>query len=154
MPREEHSSKGVRVSTGGVKEFVYSKEDMDRIRSTDTKATKDFKKAYYKHKFFIKDYDHEELESIKKYVPFHELEIEVFNKKQERIRKYLLRLEFYDLKGNYSPLISEKCRNTFITELPENKYRIIISKKRFIFFKKATFLEITLGKSVKKEIIL
>lgn len=35
-----------RVPTGGEKEFIYSKEDMKRIRSEDTESTAKFKKAY------------------------------------------------------------------------------------------------------------
>lgn len=34
-----------RVPTGGVKEFIYSKEDMKRIRSEDTESTVKFKQA-------------------------------------------------------------------------------------------------------------
>lgn len=37
-----------RKSTGGTREFSYSKEDLERIRKTDTHATKDFKEAYHK----------------------------------------------------------------------------------------------------------
>ena len=35
-----------RKTTGGTKEFAYTKEDMERIRSTDTPSTKAFKDAY------------------------------------------------------------------------------------------------------------
>jgi ribosomal protein L7Ae-like RNA K-turn-binding protein len=35
-----------RKLTGGSKEFSYSKEDAERIRSTDTESTKAFKAAY------------------------------------------------------------------------------------------------------------
>jgi hypothetical protein len=37
-----------RRSTGGAKEFSYSKEDLARIRATDTKSTKQFKESYQK----------------------------------------------------------------------------------------------------------
>ncbi len=33
-------------NTGGLKEFHYSKEDMERIESTDTRSTREFKQAY------------------------------------------------------------------------------------------------------------
>lgn len=36
------------VKTGGTKEFVYTKEDMKRIRSSDTDFTREFKEAYHK----------------------------------------------------------------------------------------------------------
>ena len=35
-----------RRITGGSKEFSYSKEDLHRIRTTDTASTKAFKQAY------------------------------------------------------------------------------------------------------------
>jgi hypothetical protein len=35
-----------RKSTGGMKEFSYSKEELSRIRSTDTASTRAFKEAY------------------------------------------------------------------------------------------------------------
>lgn len=35
-----------KVNTGGTKEFIYTKEDMKRIRSEDTPSTKDFKEGY------------------------------------------------------------------------------------------------------------
>jgi hypothetical protein len=34
--------------TGGAKTFSYTNEDLERIRSTDTSSTKDFKDAYAK----------------------------------------------------------------------------------------------------------
>lgn len=34
-----------RHNTGGAKSFHYSKEDLERIRTTDTSSTKEFKKA-------------------------------------------------------------------------------------------------------------
>ena len=37
-----------RRSTGGSKEFHYSKEELDRIRKTDTASTKKFKESYRK----------------------------------------------------------------------------------------------------------
>lgn len=37
-----------RKSTGGSKEFSYTKEDLERIRKTDTGSTKEFKDAYRK----------------------------------------------------------------------------------------------------------
>lgn len=36
----------MRRATGGTKEFHYTKEDLDRIRKTDTESTKKFKEAY------------------------------------------------------------------------------------------------------------
>jgi hypothetical protein len=41
-----HRHMSERKITGGTKEFAYSKEDMQRIRSTDTDSTKAFKAAY------------------------------------------------------------------------------------------------------------
>ncbi len=38
-----------RVNTGGTVDFEYSKEDMDRIRNTDTDSTRDFKEGLKKH---------------------------------------------------------------------------------------------------------
>ena len=35
-----------RHNTGGAKEFQYKKEDLERIRKTDTESTKELKKAY------------------------------------------------------------------------------------------------------------
>jgi hypothetical protein len=35
-----------RHNTGGNQEFHYEKEDLERIRKTDTGSTKEFKKAY------------------------------------------------------------------------------------------------------------
>jgi hypothetical protein len=37
-----------RKATGGAKEFSYTNEDMQRIRSTDTSSTKAFKEGYKK----------------------------------------------------------------------------------------------------------
>jgi hypothetical protein len=37
-----------RKVTGGSREFRYRKEDLERIRSTDTGSTKEFKDAYRK----------------------------------------------------------------------------------------------------------
>jgi uncharacterized protein YkwD len=46
--RELYNRKGLRVDTGGVKEFNYSKEDLKRIESEDTESTKEFKESYRK----------------------------------------------------------------------------------------------------------
>jgi hypothetical protein len=37
-----------RKSTGGAKEFSYSREELARIRATDTNSTKEFKESYRK----------------------------------------------------------------------------------------------------------
>ena len=48
MVREKHTKKGLTVHTGGLKKFDYSKFDLERIRNTNTKSTKEFKISYFR----------------------------------------------------------------------------------------------------------
>ena len=54
MTVETHNRRGITVHTGGVKEFFYVREDLERISSEDTESSIAFKKAlkeiYHKYK--------------------------------------------------------------------------------------------------------
>jgi len=45
MPSDENGKREVK-RTGGLHDFAYSQEDLDRIRTSDTDATRAFKRAY------------------------------------------------------------------------------------------------------------
>lgn len=153
--RELHSHSGVVVEGGGLKEFYYSPEEIQRIKNSDTSSTKEFKKWYYLHLFYNRKADAADLYTLKERVPFYKLTITVYNKKNnKKIKKFLTKIRYQNAQGVYTEFLSFECRDNFVMDLPENKYQIQLGKKILFFYSMRQIKDINLSKDVNEKIIL
>ena len=148
--RELHDGSGVRVITGGLHDFVYSKKNLSDIESKDTESTKEFKKLLLMKRYLQNPNDLESKSKLMNYAKFHRLSINPKDKEGESVERYSLILEYEIEQDNYSMAI---CTTTltepFVMELPKHKYRITLTKKIFFFFKTSKVIEIELNKKTE-----
>ncbi len=130
---ESYTKDELRIATGGVKEFVYTKENMKRIRSSETSSSKEFKKYYYLNRFYENPRDSRREYELEKYVKFHEIKINVFDKNDMPHNKFIVTIEVIYKDNKFNEILVEKNSKGIIINLPEGRYRFIFVKKYFIF---------------------
>lgn len=152
VSREEHTPKGLKIITGGLKEFLYSNRDLERIEGNDTEYTKAFKKSYWLERYFANS-DKEAKTKLRKYAQFYKVTFRVMNKQHEPIKRFHIDIEYELSKDNYRNIFSEDCSESFSNRLPNTKYRVTITRKILLLFKKRQVEEFELTKNLTKEII-
>jgi hypothetical protein len=128
---EEHDKRGRRVTTGGQKEFNYSQHDEDRIQSTDTESTEEFKRSYDLHRFYQHPEDLALREDMRERNQFFELQIDVRDADDEPVRADV-ELQ-YKRRTGYETFI-ERSGSALNFELPANTYKITARTTKWWFF--------------------
>lgn len=127
-----------RKHTGGIKEFGHPGFELE-----DTESSIEFKKSLLLN-YYLKDpFEMVNRKKLKKYVKFHKLSI-IVNK------IFSLAILYIDDKNKTKEFINEKNIDKFEDELPQGKYKLIISVKYFLLFTKKTSMSINLNQDVKK----
>lgn len=139
-----------RTNTGGVMEFSHSKEDMEKLEADDTKYTKEFKQALYVKRFFEGKATRQEVE---KYAPFHTLTVKVLDRKDRPV-KHHIDVGYEIGPGRYRRIEKKDIAGTYSEELPENKYKVMISVRRLLFLKKKVRKFMQLDQDMEEVIIV
>lgn len=132
--RETHTTSGSRTITGGLREFAWSKEDLERVRSTDTDSSRAFKKALWLNRFFKNPENTRTISELEQYVAFHQLTISALNKKREPIKQFWVKVNYEITPGKYKPGLYVKCNNEEKLDLPSINYQLALVKRVFFIF--------------------
>ena len=131
-----------KSNTGGVKEFG------DPGELNDTESSRNFKKAYLMHHYLNDPYDEDTKERLKDYIPFYKLSLTL--DKNKKPQKFALEIVHERSKESFLKL--KLIDNKISLEFPKGKYKIIITTKMFLFFKKRKTLSLDLTKNAKQDI--
>lgn len=137
---------GEIVNTGGDKEFVYTKKDLDRMRNKETKTKKEIEKIT-KLLNFLNNPENEEVEKdTRSFIMFHKIKINLldtflWNKKFHITLQYEWGIKN---KKKFRSFYTKDCLSFFEKNFPDLKYKLIIKFKKYLIFSKQIEKEINL----------
>ncbi len=144
---------GESVNTGTDKQFAWTKSELQRIRNTDTHATKDFKRAFALHKYF-KTSEKKYLDEFRRHFgKEHTLTITFEKKNKKPLKKIYINLQAY-YENKFRPFLAGKVSNPLTKKIPEGRYKITTYKNFLLFKLKQEEKAIYLKRNITMKMIL